>query len=107
MKKMQNNAHFKDGKMKTVSSRDALRKQLGFLKTQAIHARLAGGQPPHGLDVQLLGGLDSMGLANLNVSRRAARYAVDLRATAGQPWDLGMIDRLIDRFEEAQRELST
>lgn len=74
-----------------------------------MYARAAieqGGQPAHGFHQQMVGALDSIALAGLGGSGTAARYAAQLRRTEAEPWNLGTVDRLIDRIDDAVKELS-
>jgi hypothetical protein len=91
-----------------IPPKEMLRKQVRQFRDELVWARDAvstGGQPPAGFHVQVDGLLDSISRAGLPCSEQCSVYRQNLQDHANAKWDLPTIDRVLDRFDDAIREL--
>lgn len=96
--------------MQSTPEKQALKKQLGVLRNEAVYARMAvesGGQPPHGFTHQMRQMLALVARANPAAKDVATRHTSETVATENQPWDLSSVDTLITLMDDALRVLGS
>lgn len=95
--------------MQITPSREMLRRQLLQLRNEAVWARRGletNHQPPHGFGDNVASSFEVIAALGLTEGETCQRYAADIRRRVDEPWELGDVDRIIDRIDTAVKELA-